>query len=102
MAEPNLADAMRDPRISYRAKGVLAYALLTSPWPESVNLEVLHAASDRDGRTAIQTALHELRSAGYRIVHRPGNKQGASVEWTLDPAAAYMPPEKRGEARGDG
>lgn len=97
--EPGIHDALRDPLLSFRARGVLAYVFLTTPFHEVVNIDVLDAATDRDGRAAIQAALHELSRAGYRIVHRPGRGIGARVEWTLEPARRLMPPEDRGVDR---
>jgi len=54
---------MDDPRLSFRAKGLLAYLLSL---PESSSFEITGlAAVSTEGRGAIETALKELEDAGY-------------------------------------
>lgn len=75
--------ALLDPRLSYRAKGILAAALtydpsfgcvLTRPWIDNHGTE---------GREAISSALAELRDRGlYRLVlvhDEKGRRQGSDI-----------------------
>ena len=55
--------ALRDPHLSYRARGVLAY-VLSMPDNWRTNAETL-ARQGLEGRDAIRAAINELISSGY-------------------------------------
>jgi hypothetical protein len=61
--------ALRDKRLSFKARGILALVLSHSgEW--SATKRWLDSQSDKDGRAAIQTALNELTELGYReVIH---------------------------------
>jgi uncharacterized phage protein (TIGR02220 family) len=58
-----LAEALADPRLSFRAKGLLAHMLSLSPGALADAKGLAKAASE--GKEAINTALHELAVTGY-------------------------------------
>jgi hypothetical protein len=74
--------ALRDKRLSYRARGILAFALSnTEEWVAT--RDWITSMSDVEGRGAIQTALNELTALGYRRVsteHR-GGRVVSIVDW---------------------
>jgi len=61
--DASLEVALSDCRLSYRAKGLLAY-MLSLPEGSSVDTKALAEASS-EGKDAVGTALHELSVAGY-------------------------------------
>ncbi|MFE3196861.1 hypothetical protein [Embleya sp. NPDC059237] len=67
--------------LSFRARGVLAF-LLAKPDGWRVSAEAIAKASPTEGRTAINTALQELRAAGYYRVHTTRRKDGTLREIT--------------------
>ena len=80
--------ALRDPRLSYRAKGILATALTHEagfsfgrPWIDSHGTE---------GRDAITAAIAELKALGYcrsvRTKNDAGDWQGSTLVFTDDGA----------------
>ncbi len=72
--------AIRDKTLSFRARGVLAFALSHSDGFEAT-ATWLTAASDKDGREAVRTALRELEKAGYR---RKRTYQNPSGQWITE------------------
>ena len=75
--------ALSDKRLSWRAKGILAY-LLGKPddWIASVP-DIIE--NGRDGRESVQSALKELRSAGYAKLQTVRNERGQTTgkEWII-------------------
>lgn len=60
-------DALRDSRLSFKARGLLAMVLShAGEW--NATARWLESQSERDGREAIQSALNELTTLGYRDV----------------------------------
>lgn len=73
---------IRDQRLSFRARGVLAYLLSMPPGWRTSSTRV--ARETREGRDAIRTALEELRTLGYATLDRHQNDAGQWVtEWTI-------------------
>lgn len=61
--------ALRDKRLSFKARGILALVLSHSgEW--TAPMRWLESQSDHDGRVAIQAGLNELTDLGYRLVTR--------------------------------
>jgi len=79
--------ALRDSTLSFRARGILALVLSNAgEWKAS--RDWLESQSEKEGRDAIQNALHELNVRGYRIVHKEQDAAGqwsSWVEWTHSP-----------------
>ncbi len=74
---------LEDPRISWRAKGILAY-LLSKPDGWSVRMEnVLKHGTE--GRDAVASAMKELQSAGYAWIATSRNPDGslAGKTWII-------------------
>ena len=68
---------LRDTRLSFRARGVLAFIL---SWPDGHRMTSGDIAEwGSEGRDAIQAAFRELRTAGYMVTIR---SQGSSGRWT--------------------
>lgn len=66
--------AIDDERLSFRARGVLAW-LLSKPNGWSINSNSI-AASGSEGRDAIRTALGELENHGYLVREKIRNNNG--------------------------
>lgn len=68
-------EALRDSRLSFKARGLLAMVLSHSgEW--TATLKWLQSQSEKDGREAIQTALNELTEYGYREVFNERDTDG--------------------------
>lgn len=66
--------ALRDPQLSYRARGVLAYVLsMPDNWRTNA---VTLARQGREGRDSIRTAINELIAAGYARRVKTRNEDG--------------------------
>jgi hypothetical protein len=84
-----IANAMlRDVRLSYKARGLLAMVLSnTGDW--DTPREWLVSQSEKDGRESVQSALNELTELGYRRVTRGNNPENGLfqtiVEWSHEP-----------------
>lgn len=86
--------ALRDKRLSFKARGVLAMVLSYSgEW--DAPRDWLEQQSDKDGRDAIQSALNELTDLGYRKVVRSQKPDGT---W-LTEAHWFQTPDESTEGR---
>jgi hypothetical protein len=78
---------LRDERLSFKARGVLAYILShVDGWRADAN-DIADASTD--GRTAVLSALKELEDKGYRKVARRQDDKGrwvTDVHWFETPA----------------
>lgn len=70
-------NALEDERLSWKARGILAY-LLTKPDHWQVYVKQL-AGAGPDGRTAVLSALRELEECGY-LVRRQGHKDDGTFD----------------------
>jgi uncharacterized phage protein (TIGR02220 family) len=84
-----LDKALSDPRLSFRAKGLLAHMLSVSPGA-AVDVKGLANASS-EGRDAIGTALQELGAAGYCSRTERIDDGGTSGGGTSDSEVALAP-----------
>lgn len=75
---------LSDSRLSYRARGVLAY-LLTKPDEWEVNMKEIESGG-KEGREAIQAAFKELQALGYASLNVERGKGGvfAGKKWTIN------------------
>lgn len=71
----------RDPRLSYRARGILI-RLLGNVDGFSMDSEDL-ASEALEGRTAVQTALRELRKFGYLVTKKRQDERGRWITETI-------------------
>ena len=101
-----IANAMlRDTRLSYKARGMLAMVLSNvGDW--EAPREWLVEQSERDGRDSVQSALNELTDLGYRRVTK-GNDPSTGlfvtiVEWTHEPGVPIPPTDKPTAGKTDG
>lgn len=89
-------DVLRDNRLSFRARGVLA-AILSRPDDWRTTSEALAAESPSDGRDAIRSSLKELEVLGYLRYAKLRGADGrlATVVYVYDepPVAASPGPE---------
>lgn len=87
--------ALRDRRLSFKARGLLALVLSNAgEW--NATRAWLVAQSDLDGRAAIQSALNELTELGYRVVtkeHDPVTGQFSTIAtWFHEPDRSITRP----------
>jgi len=80
--DASLKTALVDPRLSYRAKGLLGY-MLSVPEGTSMDVRALAEVSS-EGKDAIGTALHELSVGGYCD----------RIETVIEPAARERPDQE--------
>jgi hypothetical protein len=79
--------ALRDTRLSFRARGVLAM-VLSHPGEWKANRDFIVSKSDKDGQKAVQSALNELNELGYRQVVKRQKEDGtweSYVQWSHQP-----------------
>ncbi|MHB9857647.1 hypothetical protein [Streptomyces sp. YIM S03343] len=94
-------ELIRDDRLSYCARGVLA-ELLSRPNGWETNADALSERARRhrdgrgEGRRAMRSALAELEDAGYMVRHKRKGEKGRFVT-VLE---LYDVPQDRGTARG--
>lgn len=91
-------DVLRDDRLSYRARGVLA-AILSRPdnWTTTAERMVIKSG---EGRDAIRTALKELETAGYIQRVKVQNDKGlwSTVTMVFDGVRTEAQPETDSQA----
>lgn len=79
--------ALRDRRLSYKARGLLAMVLSNvGEWQATA--EWIEEQSEPDGRHAVQSALNELTEFGYRSVRKERLDDGriaTVVDWYHEP-----------------
>jgi len=88
-------DVLRDKRLSFRARGILAW-ILSQPDNWATDADRL-AREGTEGRDAIRTALRELRGAGYVVQARRQNDLG---RWVTDTLVYDTPQETAGQTEG--
>ncbi len=78
-------DVIRDPRLSYKASGIL-HDILSRPDNWKTRSEALADARGKEGRDAIRTGLAELKAAGYLEQRRVRDEKGriSTVSYVYD------------------
>ena len=81
---------IRNPRISHRARGILALLLsMPDDWTVNADWISLHGT---EGRDAVRAALNELETVGHMIRHRSQDSKGHwTTKWVV-----YEQPVDRG------
>lgn len=84
---------IRDPKLSYKARGILA-VLLSLPDNWRTSAEDL-ARTAPDGRDSIRAGLRELETFGYlrRVKHRDDNGRVRTITTVYDRPLKLAPPE---------
>jgi len=74
-------DLIRDPRISWKALGILVFVLSL---PDNFRLRLSHLAKQKEtsGRDATRTGLKELQQAGYLRIQRERGERGKFTHTT--------------------
>lgn len=88
--------ALSDPKLSYKAKGILAY-LLSRPdnWTINVSDVVNHSP---DGEFAVRTGIKELIAAGY-VQRKVERNEKHIIRWVMEVyEQPIQPAEKQAEA----
>lgn len=87
--------ALRDNRLSFKARGVLALVLSNVGDWEASRMWLMNQ-SDKDGRHAIQEALNELTELGYREVRKvqENGKVRSIVQWRHEPNVPISRPSE--------
>ncbi len=79
--------ALRDRRLSFKARGLLAMVLSQAgEWEATADW--IEAQSNVDGKHSVQTALNELTEHGYRVVRKENLADGrvrTVVDWFHEP-----------------
>lgn len=83
---------IEDKRLSFKARGLLIY-MLSKPDDWKFYTEELAKRSDKDGISAIKSALNEIESTGYltRKQEHKKNGQFASQDWILTDISTIPP-----------
>ena len=90
--------ALQDDRLSFRARGVLAY-VLSRPDSWTHSADRLSAASC-DGVDAIRGALRELEAAGYAELRRVRSSRGSVVHrWYFNETPSAKNPDSLGASK---
>jgi len=78
-------EVIRDRRLSYKARGLLAY-MLSFPDNYRITADLLAESSDSDGRRAVLSGLDELRETGYlvTVTERDAKGQFAKTSFIYD------------------
>jgi hypothetical protein len=86
----------RDRRLSGLARGIMLLVLShNDSWTASIEWIV---GEVREGRMAVQRALHELEAAGYRKVTRTqgaGGHWATTIDWYASPIAVESPTDEQ-------
>lgn len=93
---------LNDSRLSWKAKGVIAY-LLGKPSDWKTNVVDISARST-DGVKAIRSALNELRRFGYAKLDKIQDSSGKIIEWVwkISDSPIFSPDAPNGQvAKGD-
>ena len=83
---------IKDERLSFKARGLLIY-MLSKPDDWKFYTEELAKRSNKDGISAIKTALNEIEDAGY-LTRKQGHKkngQFTSQDWILTDTSTNLP-----------
>lgn len=83
---------IEDERLSFKARGLLIY-MLSKPDDWKFYTEELAKRSNKDGISAIKTALNEIEDAGY-LTRKQGHKkngQFTSQDWILTDTSTNSP-----------
>jgi hypothetical protein len=65
---------MRDPNISYKAKGLLAYLMSHEPEYRIKFRQII--SQSQDGERSVRAAMTELKNAGYLVTQRTTDERG--------------------------
>jgi hypothetical protein len=84
-------EALRDVRLSFKARGLLAY-ILSMPDHWATSSEAL-ARQGPDGRDSVRTGLRELRALGYVVLEK---RQQTGGRWITDVMVYEAPVENEG------
>ena len=71
---------LRDERLSFKARGLLAM-LLSYPDNWELNIGHLASQSNREGKSAIKSAIAELISSGYLLQEQRKDARGRFLGW---------------------
>jgi hypothetical protein len=78
---------VRDKRLSYKARGILLFALSHSDGYEATETWLI-AASGSDGREAVRSGIKELEALGYRQkrkFQKPNGQWVTEIDWFEEP-----------------
>ena len=90
---------IEDERLSFKARGLLIY-MLSKPDDWKFYTEELAKRSNKDGISAIKTALNEIEDAGY-LTRKQGHKkngQFTSQDWILTDTSTNSPQAEKPQA----